>query len=177
MKTKAEIDFEKEWIKSALLEKIDFLGETTLHVKKEDLVRVLTHCKEEVEPSYDVLMDLTAVHYLMPKDLITIVYLLHNTTSLERLRITACFDPTEFVPSVVDLWEGAAWYEREVYDFFGVRFVNHPDLKRILMPDDWIGHPLRKDYPLTEESVEFKHNVTPKIPSEIIRVKWDQKYH
>jgi len=66
------------------------------------------------------------------------------------------------------LWEGADWYERELYDLFGLYFDGHPDLKRILMPDDWKGHPLRRDYALTEEPVEFKHGVKPKVPSEVI---------
>ena len=74
----------------------------------------------------------------------------------------------EEIQTVTDLWAGADWYERELYDLFGIHFHGHPDLTRILMPDDWHGHPLRKDYALTEEPVEFKHGVKPKLPSQII---------
>lgn len=158
----------KEKFGDALLMETTFLGETTLEVNKEGLKPLLAFLKQRPSPGYEVLMDLTGVDYLQPIKRTKLVYLLHNPTSLERLRITLFVPRDEAAPSVVDLWEGANWYERELYDLFGISFEGHPHLVRILMPDDWRGHPLRKDYALTEEPVEFKHGVKPKVPSEII---------
>lgn len=117
---------------------------------------------------FEVLMDLTGVDYLKPTPFTRVIYFLHNPVTFERLRLFVDVKREETLPSVVSLWPGADWYERELYDLYGVQIRNHPDMKRILLPDDWKGHPLRKDYPLTEESVAFKHGVEPKIPSEII---------
>jgi NADH-quinone oxidoreductase subunit C len=72
----------------------------------------------------------------------------------ERLRLKCRLPGADAaIDSVTGVWRGANWYEREVFDLFGVRFLNHPDLRRILMPDDWEGHPLRKDYPITGQRV------------------------
>lgn len=142
-----------------------------ISVKKEEIKTYLT----EMRKTYLVLMDLTGVDYLEPRPHTQIVYLLHQPETLERLIVKTEVGRGESIPSVTDLWEGADWYERELFDMFGILFTNHPDLKRILMPDDWHGHPLRKDYALNEEPVEFKHGVKVKIPSEIIpnvRTQW-----
>jgi NADH-quinone oxidoreductase subunit C len=78
-----------------------------------------------------------------------IVYHLHSVERNERVRLKALLPGTDpVIESVTGVWRGANWYEREVFDLFGVRFLNHPDLRRILMPDDWEGYPLRKDYPI-----------------------------
>lgn len=148
---------------------IEFLGETTVEIKKEQLIEILTFLKNG---GYEVLMDLTAVDYVKRTK---IVYWLHNPNNFERVRVILFIDREEKIPSATSIWEGANWYERELYDMFGVHFDGHPDLKRILMPDDWKGHPLLRDYPLTEEPVEFKHGVMPKIPSEIINIRRKQK--
>ncbi len=142
--------------------------ETTLEIGKENLKKALLFLKQTPDPGYETLMDLTGVDYLEPIKRTKVVYWLHNPTNLERLRIVAFVERDEAMPSVVDIWQGANWFERELFDLFGVRFEGHPDLKRILMPDDWIGHPLRRDHALTEEPVQFKHGVQPKTPSEII---------
>ncbi len=138
--------------------------EKVIEATKEDVKQVLT----ELRPDFEVLMDLSAVDYLVPTMRTKVFYILHNPKTYERVRVVVYAERDSALPTVIDLWKGARWYEREVYDLFGVFFEGHPNLRRILMPDDWQGHPLRKDYPLTEEPVEFKHNVKPKIPSEII---------
>lgn len=173
MKTAEEVQKMKDTLGDVAKEST-FLGEITLEVKKEKLKEVLSFFKQT--SGYAVLMDLTGVDYLHPHKQTKVIYWLQNPSSLERIRIIIFVDRDGSLPSVTDLWEGADWYERELYDLFGVHFENHPDLKRILMPDDWKGHPLRKDYALTEEPVEFKHGVKPKVPSEIIpHVKYVQK--
>jgi NADH-quinone oxidoreductase subunit C len=168
MKTYEAVENIKVSFPHALLNEWHFLGETTIEISKEHLKSILSYLKRVPGPGYEVLMDLTGVDYLEPVKQTKVVYWLHNPTNYERLRIVVYVLRDESIPSVVDLWEGADWFERELYDFFGVKFDGHPELKRILMPDDWIGHPMLKDYALTEEPVEFKHGVKPKIPSKII---------
>ncbi|MBA2368040.1 MAG: NADH-quinone oxidoreductase subunit C [Candidatus Protochlamydia sp.] len=151
-----------------LLGESSFLQETTVEVSRNGLKEILVFLKESPMPGYEVLMDLTGVDYLFPFPRTKVVYWLHNPTTFERLRIIVFAAREESLPSVTDLWGGADWYERELYDMFGIHFEGHPDLSRILMPDDWEGHPMRRDYPLTEVPVQFKHGVHPKVPSKII---------
>jgi NADH-quinone oxidoreductase subunit C len=165
MKTDEAAKALKTQMPNALVDEIHFMNETTLEVKKNDLKKVLSFLKQS---GYEVLMDLTAVDYLVPTVRTKIVYWLHNPSNLERIRIIFFIARDEKIPSVTDLWEGADWYERELFDMFGVYFEGHPDMQRILMPDDWRGHPMRRDYALDEEPVEFKHGVKPKVPSQII---------
>lgn len=155
----------REKLRNHFIEETNFLGEITLEVSLDSLKEVLSLLKQA---GYEVLMDLTAVDYLIPTKRTKLVYLLHHPVSYERMRITAFVEREQLAPSVTDLWEGANWYERELWDLFGIHFEGHPELKRILMPDDWKGHPLQRDYALTEEPVTFKHGVKPKIPSETI---------
>lgn len=152
---------------SSIVTEHRFMDEITLEVTKEQLIPVLTKLKS-APFGFDVLMDLTGVDYVEPKVQTKVLYWLHNPTSLDRIRVVVFAGRDETIPSVTSLWEGANWYEREVYDLYGVHFSGHPDLKRILLPDDWKGHPLRRDHPLVEEPVAFKHGVEPKVPSEII---------
>lgn len=166
MNTEEVINHIKNQYSDGIIEVSEFLGQRTVEVKKEQLISILTYLKAS---GYSVLMDLTAIDYLVPTTRTKIVYWLHNASNLERIRIILYVARNESIPSVTKLWEGADWYERELFDMFGVFIENHPDLKRILMPDDWKGHPLRRDYALMEDPVEFKHGVKPKVPSKIIR--------
>lgn len=96
------------------------------------------------------LSSVTAVDRYPAEPRFELVYHLHSVKSNRRVRLKCRLrgeDP--IIDSVTSVWRGANWYEREIFDLFGIRFLNHPDLRRILMPDDWEGHPLRKDYPIT----------------------------
>ena len=167
MNTQDSIKKLKELFPEAIESELSFLGESTLEVNKDHLKQVLSFLKQP-PCDFEVLMDFTGVDYVQPEKKTKVIYWLHNPANLERIRIITYVPRDGTLPTVTDLWEGADWYERELFDLFGVGFDGHPDLKRILMPDDWIGHPLRRDYALTEEPVEFKHGVKPKVPSEII---------
>jgi NADH-quinone oxidoreductase subunit C len=128
----------------------EFRGETRVVAPLKSLQSVLQTLKEQ--HGFDLLVDITCVDYLNyrnAKDRFGLVYLLANTETNERITVR-CFvnDPEPAVPSVVGLWEGANWLEREVWDMFGIRFDGHPDLRRILLPEEFAAHPLRKDYPL-----------------------------
>ena len=101
---------------------------------------------------FDFLVDITCVDYLNyrgAENRFGLVYLLASIETNERINVRVFLDePDLSVPSVVGLWQGADWMEREVWDMFGVRFEGHPDLRRILLPEEFTAHPLRKDYPL-----------------------------
>jgi NADH-quinone oxidoreductase subunit C len=128
----------------------EFRGNRRVMVPAEKVFDVLQSLRHA--HGFDMLCDLAGTDYLNypeAKDRFGIVYALTNVTTGDRVFVkTYVNDPDPELPSVVSLWEGADWMEREVYDMYGVRFTGHPDLRRILMPDGFAGHPLRKDYPL-----------------------------
>ena len=128
----------------------EFRGQTRVVVPLKSIHSVLKKLKEQL--GFDLLVDVTCVDYLNyrdAKDRFGMVYLLANVETNERITVrTFLNDPQPTVPSVVDLWEGANWLEREVWDLFGIRFSGHPDLRRVVLPEGFQSHPLRKDYPL-----------------------------
>ncbi|MBM4072814.1 MAG: NADH-quinone oxidoreductase subunit C [Planctomycetes bacterium] len=119
-------------------------------VAADKLFDVLKCLKEDA--GYDMLADITAVDYLKypdARDRFGVIHALLNTTTGERLYVkTFLNEPDLDVPSVFSLWKGADWMEREVYDLYGIVFTGHPDLRRILLPEEFTAHPMRKDYPL-----------------------------
>jgi NADH-quinone oxidoreductase subunit C len=128
----------------------EFRGDARVVVTRDRLAEVLAWLRDR--QGFDMLVDITCVDYLNyrdARDRFGLVYTLANTQSGARLVVrTYLNEPELSVPSVVRLWSGANWLEREVWDMFGVRFEGHPDLRRILMPEEFTAHPLRKDYPL-----------------------------
>ena len=128
----------------------EFRDQTRVVAPLASIHDVLATLKEQL--GFDYLVDVTCVDYLEYRDATDrfgMVYLLARVETNERITVrTFVNDPEPTVPSVVDLWEGANWLEREVWDLFGIRFTGHPDLRRIVLPDAFEAHPLRKDYPL-----------------------------
>jgi NADH-quinone oxidoreductase subunit C len=123
-------------------------GELTLEIAPAKIASVCGFLK--YDQAFVRVSSVTAVDWYPREPRFEVIYLLHSVEKNERVRLKCRLagDAAE-IDSVTGVWRGADWYEREVFDLFGIRFRNHPDLRRILMPDDWEGHPLRKDYPVT----------------------------
>ncbi len=141
----------REQFGEALREVKVWRNETTVVLSPQDLVRVCRFLRDDPNMAFDLLSDVTAVDRLqLPQSSprYEVVYHLNSLQPWRRLRLKVRVDDGEAIPTVTGVWETANWHEREVYDLFGVAFAGHPDLRRILMPDDWEGHPLRKDYPV-----------------------------
>ncbi|WP_427384727.1 NADH-quinone oxidoreductase subunit C [Janibacter sp. G56] len=139
-------------------------GEMTLHVRREDLVRVLSALRDDPALRFEMFMGVSGVHQLADtgRELHAVYHLLSITHGSRRLRVeTTAPDDDPRIPSVVSVYPAADWHERETWDMFGIVFEGHPALTRILMPDDWPGHPQRKDYPLGGVPVEYKGATIP----------------
>lgn len=104
---------------------------------------------------FDYLVDCTAVHYPKRDEQFDIIWILYSFARNERIRIKTRIQEGSSVPTATDLWPAANWLEREVFDMFGIRFEGHPELKRILLPDGWNGHPLRKEYNILQQDTEW----------------------
>jgi NADH-quinone oxidoreductase subunit C len=139
----------KDWDAQAVLEVLDFRGETTIVVARENLQRMAEFLVNDAGMRFAFLSDITAVDKFPMEPRFELNYHLLSLERRARLRLKvrlAGLDPV--VPSMVPVWPAANWHEREAFDLMGIRFEGHPDLTRILMPDDWEGYPLRKDYPV-----------------------------
>ena len=125
-----------------------WVGDWTLVVGVDRLVEVGTWLRDGAGAAFDFCSDVTASDWPVRPQRFDLVYMLYSTQHCHRIRVKTRVADGEAVPTVSGIWPAAGWLEREVFDMFGVRFAGHPDLRRILMPDDWQGHPQRKDYPL-----------------------------
>ncbi|HEX8072241.1 MAG TPA: NADH-quinone oxidoreductase subunit C [Pyrinomonadaceae bacterium] len=139
----------RERFGDAVVEASEFLNQLSVRVQRDSIVAVCAALRRDAETPFDLLADLTCVHWPERADApFEIVYQLYSVKANARLRLKVWTDEAAGVESVTQVWPTANWLEREVYDLFGVRFANHPDLRRLLLPPDWQGHPLRKEYPL-----------------------------
>jgi NADH-quinone oxidoreductase subunit C len=130
-------------------EAFEFIGQLSVQVGRERIVEVCDFLKSDSETPFDYLSDLTCVHYPDRREApFEIVYNLFSIETNERVRLKVRTTAAAGVETVTTVWPAANWLEREVFDLFGVSFNNHPDLRRLLLPPDWVGYPLRKDYPL-----------------------------
>lgn len=139
----------REWDAQAVAEVIEFRGETTVVVPREHLQRAAEYLASDPSLRFSFLSDITTVDRFPLEPRFEVNYHLLSLDRRERLRLKVHLAGTDpVVHSVIPVWPTANWHERENFDLFGIRFEGHPDLRRILMPDDWEGHPLRKDYPV-----------------------------
>lgn len=141
----------RERLADAVLEVRRWRNETTVRLAPEGLLPACRLLRDEDDLAFDLLASITGVDRLRlpdPAPRFEVVYHLYSLRHKRRLRLKVRVEADRAVPSVTGVWATADWHEREVFDLFGVPFAGHPDLTRILMPDDWEGHPLRKDYPV-----------------------------
>ncbi|MFH1336796.1 MAG: NADH-quinone oxidoreductase subunit C [Candidatus Zixiibacteriota bacterium] len=155
----------KEKFADSILEIVEFRDQLTCVVRKGDLPALCKFLKDDPELSFNFLSCISGVDFPERDPRFDVVYELYSISKNHRLRLKVKVNEEESVPSITSIWSTANWHEREVFDLFGINFEGHPDLRRILMPDDYEGHPLRKDFPLTREEVMFSHNLNrqPKI--------------
>ena len=124
-------------------------GDATAVIGREEALEIFTALRDQPPFAFNVLIDVTAVDYLGQTPRFEVVYHLYSLAQNHRLRVKIRVPEDEpWVQSLVDLWKSANWLERECWDMFGIRFVGHPDPRRILMYEEFVGHPLRKDYPV-----------------------------
>jgi len=125
------------------------LGELTVHAKAADIVKVATYLRDATVCQFSSIIDITAVDWPQREQRFDVVYHLLSPRLNTRIRVKVRTDETTPVPSIIEVYRGADWFEREAYDLYGVLFTGHPDLRRILTDYGFEGHPLRKDFPLT----------------------------
>jgi NADH-quinone oxidoreductase subunit C len=148
------VDAIKEKFGDQFVKSYSFISQNQIEIKKDRVVEVMTFLRDNTISPFNYLVDETAVHWPKTEEF-EVVYILYSFAKNERIRVKTRIKEFETIDSVFSVWSTADWLEREVYDMFGVRYQNHPNLKRILLPEDWVGFPLRKDYNIRLQDVEW----------------------
>src|SRR2546422_1808729 len=138
---------------SGIGEASTYLGQNYMVVDRSLIPEILQVLRDQEQ--FDYCVDITAVHYPSREKPFDVVWILYSFARNERIRVKTLIADGEALPSSVRIWATANWIEREVYDMFGIRFEGHPDLKRILLPEGWKGHPLRKEYGIIQQDKEW----------------------
>ncbi|MBI3755020.1 MAG: NADH-quinone oxidoreductase subunit C [Deltaproteobacteria bacterium] len=138
----------KEKFGSSVLDTVIFRDEATHLIKKDSLIEICQLLKNDSELQFNFLSDIAGADCFPQRPRFEVAYHLYSIPQKHRIRLKIKIEDGETIPSVTSIWKTADWAEREAYDMFGIIFEGHPNLKRIYMPDDWEGFPLRKDYPL-----------------------------
>jgi NADH-quinone oxidoreductase subunit C len=137
----------------------EFRGEYTVQVRPDALIEVGTFLRDDPDCAFSTCVDVSGVDYYPEEPRFGVNYHLLSVTHKLRLRLKVRVKgPNPRIPSITSVWPGANWFERETFDLFGVTFIGHPDLRRLLLPLDFRGHPLRRDQPGPYEEVQFTHN-------------------
>jgi NADH-quinone oxidoreductase subunit C len=144
----AAVDLLRQALGDVPLEVTYHAGQALVRVPVDRVVEVLRFLRDHAGLRFDYLSNLTGLHWPKREKPFEVVYHLFSITRRHRLTVKIDLAEGEEAPSVTSVWPTADWHEREAFDLLGIRFAGHPDLRRILMPDEWSGHPLRKDYPL-----------------------------
>ncbi len=137
----------------SVVESVSYLGQNFWVVAQETVVPLLEYLK--LEADYDYLVDITAVHYPKKEKAFELVYVLYSFGRNDRVRVKTAIQDGDTPQTAVFVHSTANWLEREVYDMFGIQFEGHPDMRRILMPDEWEGHPLRKEYGILQQDTRW----------------------
>ena len=146
----------RERFGDAIIGMVTFRGETTVLVERTSTVDVCAFLRHDPELRYNFLSAIHCCDWLGHEPRFEVSYHLLSMERHDRLRVKVGVPETDLVvPSMTAVWTTANWFEREIYDMFGITFTGHPDLRRLLMPDDWEGHPLRRDEPIGGEEVAF----------------------
>ncbi len=135
------------------IEPLTYAGQNYMVVDRSLIPEILQVLRNEEQ--FDYCVDITAVHYPQREKQFEVIWVLYSFARNERIRVKTQILDGASLPSSVPIWGGANWLEREVYDMFGIKFDGHPDMKRILLPEEWKGHPLRKDYGILQQDTEW----------------------
>ena len=157
------VDLLKERFADQVTEVVFHAGQATVRLRKERFVEIARFLRDAPELRFDFLSNLTAVHWPQKPQPFEVVYHLFSIPKRHELALKLDLADGEEAPTACGVWPTANWHEREVYDLFGIRFTGHPDMTRILMTDEWVGHPLRKDYPLEgkpEDHLQYREVTT-----------------